>query len=481
MKVILCCPSDSPFAGPFMEKGPISVPLGLAYLGAFIQDISGIEVIGFDNNAMKLSKEEYRIFFQKEKPDIVAISILTPTVYLAWEMARTVKEVIPGAIIVVGGVHCSALPEDTLKEQAIDYGIAGEGEEAFREFVLAIRGNHDPTDIKNLVFRKNGLVIVNPRRPRIKDLDRIPLPARNIFSEFNYGMNVNRRVTSKRNTTIITSRGCPYSCIFCSKSIYGEDFKQRSPQNVIDEFLYLERNGFGEVLIVDDTFTINKKWILDFCGRYCRNNLKIVWNCHARVNTLDEEIVKALKLANCSGLAFGIESGNPEMLKRIDKRITLDQARMAIQLCRKYKLITLCSYIFGLPDDTWESVHDTLRVSLELDSDYANFSVLFITPGSSIYAHLRNKNAIAEGKWDTCIGQSIALPDISICELTPLELQKVLKQAFRRFYFRPRYIIRRLLRVRSFMAFLGLLQGAFLVILFQLQGALKKNQVSARI
>ena len=474
MKVMLSCPSDSPFAGPFMEKGPVSVPLGLAYLGAFIKDLPGIEVVGFDNNALKLDPEEYRKIFQEEKPDIVAISILTPTVYMAWEMARVVKEVAPAAIIVAGGAHCSALAEDTLKEPAIDYGVVGEGEETFRELVLALRDKQDPTGIKNLVYRAKGRVIVNPKRPRMRDLDHIPLPAREIFGDSRYGMNVNRRVTSAKNTTVLTSRGCPYGCIFCSKSVYGREFLQRSPQNVIDELKLLEWEGYGEVLILDDTFTVNKNWVLEFCRLFVEQGLKTVWNCHARVDTIDEDVVKALKQAHCSGLAFGIETGNAAMMKRIDKHITLDEAREAIRLCRKYGLVTLCSYIFGHPDDTWQSVDDTLRFSLELDSDYANFSVLFIAPGSKIFGELRQKKAIEEGHWDHCIGQSKKLPDHSLCELTPAELQAVTRKAFRKFYFRPQYILRRLLRVRSPAMLGGLIRGAYLVVLFELQGVFKK-------
>jgi len=474
MKVMLCCPSDSPFAGPFMEKGPVSVPLGLTYLGAYIKDIPGIEVVGFDNNALKLDREAYRKIFIEEKPDVVAISILTPTVYTAWEMARVVKEMVPTAIVVVGGVHCSALPEDTMREPAIDYGIVGEGEEAFRELVLAIRNKQDTASIKNLVYRANDRVIVNPKRPRLEDLDSIPMPARDIFGDLSYGINVNRRMTSAKNTTVLTSRGCPYGCIFCSKSIYGRDFRQRSPQNVIDEMKFLENEGYGEILILDDTFTVSKKWVLEFCRLFTQQNLKLVWNCHARVDTMDEDVVKALKQANCSGLAFGIESGNSEMLNKINKKITLEQAKKAVQLCREYGLITLCSYIFGHPGDSWQSVNDTLRFSLELDSDYANFSVLFITPGSEIFDNLRENKIIADGKWDHCIGQSKKLPDLSICELTPLELQAVTKRAFRRFYFRPKYILRRLLQVRSAAMLRGLIWGAYLVVLFQLQGVLRK-------
>jgi anaerobic magnesium-protoporphyrin IX monomethyl ester cyclase len=474
MKVMLSCPSDSPFAGPFMEKGPISIPLGLAYLGAYVKDLSGVEIVGFDNNALKLSVEEYRQIFLEEKPDVVAISILTPTVYRAWEMARVAKEAHPSAVVIVGGAHCSALPEDTLQEQAIDYGVVGEGEEAFREFILALRDKQDLKSIRNLVYRSNGRVIVNPKRPRMIDLDHIPLPAREIFGDSKYGMNINRRATSAKNTTVLTSRGCPYGCIFCSKSVYGREFYQRSPQNVIEELKSLEEKGYGEVLILDDTFTVRKSWVVEFCRLFVEQGLKTIWNCHARVDTIDEDVVKALKQARCSGLAFGIETGNPDMMKKIGKNITLDQARTALKLCRQYGLTTLCSYIFGHPGDTWKSVRDTLRFSIELDSDYANFSTLFIAPGSEIFEEARRKKTIAEGNWDHCIGQSKELPDHSLCELTPLELQQVTRKAFRQFYFRPRYIWRKLQRVRSFASFGGLIRGAYLVLLFQLQDVFRK-------
>jgi len=384
-------------------------------------------------------------------------------------MARTVKEVVPRAIVVVGGMHCSALPESTLQEPAIDYGIVGEGEEPFREFLIALQEDRDPTGIRNLVYRRNGRIATNPRRLPIRDIDRIPFPSRDFFDNSKYSMNVNRRATSTKSTTILTSRGCPYGCVFCSKSIYGRNFNQRSPQNVIDEMKMLQREGYGEVLVVDDTFTANKKWVLEFCRLFRDVGLNIKWNCHARVDNITEEIVRSMKQANCTGMAFGIESGNPEILKRIKKGISLEQARTAVRLCRKYKINTLCSYIFGHPGDTRGTVNETLRIALELDSDYANFCVLVPMPGSEIFDDLREKGLIDETHWDHYLAHTKTAPDISLCGLTPAELQTVQKRAFRRFYFRLKYIWRKILRLSSPGALFDLIRGVYLIILFHLQ------------
>lgn len=479
MKVMLTCPNDSPLAASFSEKGGISVPLGLAYLGAYIQDLSDVQVVGFDNNALKLPPAEYREVIRVEAPDVVAISILTATVYTTWEMARTVKEILPKALVVVGGMHCSALPENTLEEPAIDYGVVGEGEEAFRELVITLQAKRDPSGIMNLVYRRDGKVVVNPRRPPIQNLDGIPFPARNLFDNSKYSLNVNRRATSGRSTTILTSRGCPYGCIFCSKSIYGRNFMQRSPQNVVAEMEMLEREGYGEVLIVDDTFTVDRKWILKFCRLFNAQGLKMRWNCHARVNTIDEETVRAMKSAHCTGMAFGIESGNPEMLKKIDKRITLEQAHTAVNLCRKYGISSLCSYIFGHPGDTRATIADTLRVSLELESDFANFGVLIPMPGSRIFDDLMAQGRIDESNWDRYVGHAKTILNISLCELTPVELQAMQKLAFRRFYFRSRYIWRKIRQVRSPVALWGLIRGAYIIILFHLQTIFSKHSSHA--
>lgn len=475
MKVLLACPSDSPLAASFSEKGGISVPLGLAYLGAYVRDLPGIELAGFDNNALKLRPEDYRQIILHEAPDVVAISMLTATVYTAWEMARVVKEVASDTIVVVGGMHCSALPESALQESAINYGIVGEGEEPFREFLSALQEKRNLTGIRNLVYRSNGQIVVNPRRPPIQNIDSIPFPSRNLFDSSKYNMNVNRRATSAKSTTILTSRGCPYGCIFCSKSIYGRNFNQRSPQNVIDEMKILEHEGYGEVLIVDDTFTINKKWVLEFCRLFCDQRLKVKWNCHARVNTIDEEVAQAMKQADCTGMAFGIESGNPEMLKKIDKRITLEEARRAVGLCRKYEISSLCSYIFGHPGDTRETINDTLRIALELDSDYANFCVLVPMPGSKIFDDLLKKGLVDHANWDRYLGHAKAALHYSLCELTPAELQAIQKRAFRRFYFRPKYIWQRLLHLRSPGALFSLIRGAYLIVLFHLQTFFSKR------
>jgi len=478
MKLMLACPNDSPLVASISQKGGISAPLGLAYIGAYILDLSDIELVGLDNNALKLSPAEYRDIFRLEAPDIVAISILTATVYSTWEMARIIKEILPHAIVVVGGMHCSAMPENTMEEPAIDYGVVGEGEEAFRELVIAIRDKQDPTGIKNLVYRSHGRTIVNPRRPRMENLDSIPFPNRNLFDNSKYSLNVNRRATSGRSTTILTSRGCPYGCIFCSKSIYGRDFKQRSPKNVISEMKILEQNGYGEVLIVDDTFTVDRGWVLEFCRLYAHEGLQVRWNCHARVNTIDEETVRTMKAANCTGMAFGIESGNPGMLEKIDKCITLEQAYSAVELCRKHGVSSLCSYIFGHPGDTRSSAEDTLRTAISIDSDYANFCVLVPMPGSKIFDDLQLKGQI-DGHWDRYVGHAREMFAFSLCELTPAELHAMQRRAFRRFYFRPRYIWRNIMKVRSPVALWRLIYGAYVIILFYTQAIFRKRSSGA--
>lgn len=469
MNVLLACPKDSPLAVSFSDKSPVSVPLGLAYLGAYVRDLPGIRLAGLDNNALKLPASEYREIIRSEAPDVVAISVLTATLKTAWEMARTVKDVVPRAVVIVGGMHCSALPENTLEEPAIDYGVTGEGEESFREFLAALCEGRDVVGIPNLVYRRDSRVMVNPRRPPLSELDRIPFPARELFDGAQYGMNLNRRATGARNTTLLTSRGCPYGCVFCSKAVYGRVFRQRSPGNVIAEMLWLEREGYGEVLIVDDTFTVNKTWVLEFCRQCGASGLRLRWNCHARVNVMDEELVVAMKQAGCTSVAFGIESGNPEMLKKIDKRISLDQARRAVMLCRKHGIGTLCSYIFGHPGDTRATVNDTLRVALELDSDYANFCVLVPMPGSKIFDDLMARGVLDTQNWERYLGHAKAVPSMSLCELSPEELHAAQRQAFRKFYFRPRYIWRKLRQVRSAGMLWNLLRGAYLIVLFNLQ------------
>jgi radical SAM superfamily enzyme YgiQ (UPF0313 family) len=475
MKVMLACPNDSALAASFSEKGGISVPLGLAYLAAYVRDIPGIELVGFDNNALKLPAHEYKEIIRREAPDVVAISILTATVYTTWEMARVVREVAPRAKVIVGGMHCSALPENTLEEPAVDYGVVGEGEDTFREFLIALKEKRDPSGIANLVWRKDGTVVVNPRRPALTDLDSIPFPARDIFDNSKYSMNVNRRASDSKSTTVITSRGCPYGCIFCSKSIYGRKFNQRSVKNVIDEMLLLEREGYGEVLVVDDTFTVSKQWVLEFCEQYNKQGLRIKWNCHARVNTIDEDIVSAMKRANCTGMAFGIESGNPEILKIIDKRITLDEARKAVALCRKYAINSLCSYIFGHPGDTRATMEDTLSVAVELDSDYANFCVLVPMPGSKLFDDLLREGKVKLDNWDRYLAHGKKSLDLSLCEASPKELQNMQKRAFRRFYFRPVYIWRKLKTLRSPGALFALIRGVYIIILFQAQTLFAKS------
>lgn len=448
MKILFLRPADSEAFKIFAKAGSISMPIGIAYIAAYLKKF-GHEIKIKDYLTEKYDFNEYQKLLNDFQPAIVGITTATPTIYNAFFLAQETKKINPQIKTIMGGHHVSALPEESITNPAVDFICPGEGEELMIDLIKAIENQAPLSQITGLYYKDNGQVRWTGRREYIKDIDQLPFPARELLNTDQYRISATRKRTTGKADIIVTSRGCPYNCNFCSKSVFGQSIRYRSPENVIKEVEEVINNyGVKEIQFVDDTLTVNHEHVMEICRLIIKKNLKFVWGCHSRVNNLSDEMLSLMRQAGCRELAFGVESGNQEVLDAIGKRIKLSDVKEAVKLCRKNKLLALCGFIIGHIQDTKKTVMETIKFACRLNPDFANFSILTPMPGSQVFQIALAKGLIDNTKYDQLIAISGAKP-IAVGNLSPEELIHYQKLAYRRFYFRPAYLIKKIAKIKS--------------------------------
>lgn len=314
------------------------------------------------------------------RPDIVAVTAYTEQITAVDIVTRKLKKMMPDIPIVLGGVHATALPKETLAElSGIDYIIAGEGEYRLLQLCeyLEKKQFHRIGEIDSLFSRDNGTISGKISKIFIENLDEIPFPDRTL------GENEGYKRSSMSSVPIITGRGCPYNCSFCaSKIIWDRRVRFRSIENVMAEILEISsRTGARKFNLIADTMTTNKKIFLEFCKFIQRNkerNLSFIVN--SRVNELDHQVVEEMKKSGIDAIGLGIESGSQKILDRINKRITISQIKKSIELVNKYKIFCTCHFIIGHPGETENDVQQTINLAKEIASKYISLYINLATP-----------------------------------------------------------------------------------------------------
>ncbi len=354
-------------------------PLGLGYLASIlIQEGFNVKIV--DMAALNQKVDELKSELSREEPSIVAITTTTQTYKNAIEVARLSKSVNPETYTIIGGPHVTFTAEDTLQDMHVDFVVRGEGEFTMLELTKALlRSEGDVRDVKGVSYRKDDRVVNNPSRPLIQDLDCLPFPARELF----------RKELYRLPGSIITSRGCPSRCIFCSAgAMWGRIYRFRSPENVIDEIEHMSSNfDIDTFFIADDTFTIVKDRVRRICGYMKKFDFQ--WFCEARVNTVNKEVLEDMAESGCKVIQYGVESGSQKILNSIRKGITLSQARRAVELTSKAGILPVCSFMFPHPEDTVETAMETKNFMNELSRLGAVVLISMTTPfpGTYLYDH----------------------------------------------------------------------------------------------
>lgn len=418
----------------------LMVPISLPSIAGLLRK-NGFEVKVLDCMAEELDFKEALREVKKYKPKLIVLNFSTATFEGDKEFTLKIKKNLPKSHLTAIGVHVTTMPEQTLIETALDSIIRGEPEETALELALELKKGAKETlkKIKSLSYRGNPNFVSNPARPFIPVLDSLPFPARDLLQNDKYKMPVYNRPY----TLVITGRGCPNNCSFCTASIYyGSKVRMRSAENVLDEVEeILKIQKIEDITFWADSFTFDRNYVLQICEGIKQRKLKFRWMCNARVDRVDPEMLKAMKETGCQIISFGVESGDQKILNHIGKNITLQGIRQCLKWVRQAKIESAVHIIFGLPGETEETIQQTIKFVKEINPDYIQFYSAIPFPGTRFYEEACRKGWITTKNWDDYeLGKNI----ISTPKLPVERLAYWRRRAYLEFYLRPAYIFGRL-------------------------------------
>jgi anaerobic magnesium-protoporphyrin IX monomethyl ester cyclase len=421
-------------------------PLGLLYVASTVEARSDHEVKLIDAIGRQMTFEEVVAEAVAFQPDVVGMSAWTDWWYPAHRMGQLIKEALPEVHMTYGGPHLGIYPNETLDVPFIDSVIVGDGELPFLYLCNMVANGVTDPDLPGLHFAEHGVKSKDTFFIQ-EDLDALPIPNRQLLDRTLYGS-----VLSKTDlvTTMITSRGCPYNCTFCKLNF--QKTLSRSATSVLEEFRQIAALGIKEVEIYDDTFTWSKKRLREICEGLIEADLGVEWAVRDRVGNAQADLLELMYRAGCRRIHYGVESGVNRILDRMRKRINTRQARRAVELAKDAGLIVLTYFMFGNLDETPEDMEETIKLALQLDADYCEFSITIPYAGTEMYTQALEEGVIDEDYWLTYAQnpEPNMLPRV-VEKYASLEvLTEVRNEAVRRFYFRPSYLWREARRVRSF-------------------------------
>lgn len=443
MKFLLLRPGNLIENKEHLTLGPSTVPpLGLLYLGSVLEQ-NGHTVEILDYYMENISKEKLKNIMMSS--DAVGMTIYSDSLKLSVDTSKIIKDIDIDVPLIIGGPHCSYVQERSLEDIPLaDISVIGEGEHVIPELTKYLQGKKSLEDIHGIYYRNNGSII--PAKPIqiIKELDSLPFPSRHLVEKYDYGDFPFGFQLKKMVTSVITSRGCPFNCRFCTRYanvIDGWGFRQRSAENLIQEFEEIDEK-YGSINVVDDSFLANKKRAHKIFDGLIEMGRDIEIVVHgARVDSAEKELYQKMKKAGVKYIYFGLESGNQDVLDWYNKKITLTQIKKAINLCREMNFITIGNFIFGAPLETKNHIENTIDFACSLPLDIVGFGPLIYIPGSQLYAEAVKSNKIAKDE-DIVYADSRR----GLSNFTKEELITYTILAFQRFYLRPSYLISQIYR-----------------------------------
>jgi len=463
MRVLLIFPPTTIY-GDDPSIPPVSQPLGLAYLAAYLER-KGHEVTIVDGRGERTQKEGYltktRYGFSDEQilksvrdfqPDVVGVSNMW-TAYSGdpHRIASAIKSNFPNLPIVFGGSHPSEFPELVLKDNNVDLVVVGEGEITFTEVLEHMKKNLSFKEIKGIAYREDGEVIKTTPRERMGNLDSLPFPARHLLPIDRYLKESYRHefIMRRPNLAMLTSRGCPQKCVFCTvRAVWGRDWEGRSPANVVDEIEMLQKEyGVREVSFMDDDLGRDIPRLHAICDEIINRRVDIKWVPPNGIAhwLLDEELLTKMKKAGCYRVTFGIESGNKETRKFIKKKVPLEQATRMIKHANKIGMWTVSTFIFGFPYEDKQSMRDSIQYAIDSGTDMAVFYLLMPHPTSDVYPVFKSEGLLDldaiidpstyKSEEDfASIGEVLAQRGAQTKYCSPEDLQDMLNEAYQTFF-----------------------------------------------
>ena len=404
-------------------------PLGLLYLAAVLEE-AGFDVDVIDFQSVPEGWDEIATRLRRRPYDFYGISATTAIIKNGYRIADIIKSCWPQAMIVFGGVHPTALPEEAMARESIDFVVRGEGEYAMLELV---RGTA-PEGIEGITYRGDEGVCHVGDDCIVSDLDGLPPPAFHKVDLSRYRPAVGAYLRTPA-MNMMSSRGCPGRCTFCNSA--NVRLRKRSAQKIFDEMQMLSRDyGIREISFYDDTFTALPQKVMQLCELLIEAKLDMTWSCFGRVDTVKAKMLQMMKAAGCHQVMYGIESGNAEILRRIRKPIDPGLAVRAVEMTKAARIITRCTFMLGNPGETEETIEETIRFAIALEPDIALFNVTTPYPGTEMFLWAKEKGYIRTFDWDE---YNLGEPVMVLPTIATEVLKRMYGDSFRRFYLRPRF------------------------------------------
>jgi anaerobic magnesium-protoporphyrin IX monomethyl ester cyclase len=463
MKVLLINPRKTFQAGNIWKSVMGFIPpMGLAQLAAYLREKKA-EVSIIDANAELLDEDglKNRIIETIKKsgiPQFTGVTASTNTFFPAINAAKIAKELMPGTSLIAGGIHATILPDDFLKYDFIDNCIRGEGEIPFFELISGKNKN----SILSLSYKENGNIIHNSLGPVLDNLDSLPLPAYDLLpmSRYKPSLGSYKKLPA---VGMVTSRGCPGKCTFCYGQYFGKKIRYHSAERILAEILHLkEFYGIREISFYDDTFTAVRPNLVKFCNLLINRRIDLSWSCFSRTDLINRDLLKLMKTAGCHQICYGIESGDEEILRNIQKNVSLETAKEAITLTKTAGIEARATFMIGNPGETVKTLKKTFWFAADIDPDIALFNITTPFPGTAMFEWASSNGYINTYNW---ADYDLSKPVMNIPGMTADEISRYYKLFNKRFYLRPWYLMRRALKMTNpdmikagFSAFLTILK-----------------------
>ena len=372
-----------PFFKPFRDNSIFRFPpLGLGYIASALKQKNiSVELV----DCTFLTFEQAIAKVRSSKPDIIGFYSMFSMKKTTIEMAKLLRN--DCRLLVVGGPLPTLEPSGYL--EAFDIAVIGEGEEAMIDIAESYAQDIDISQISGIAYVEKGETRLTPLRKPIENLNALPFPARDQFDNDSYKQYYIRRF-GYSISPLISSRGCPFSCDFCSRPVFGQSFRTRSAANIVDEIEEIIKLGYSRVWFADDCFTLNRSQVMAVCDELVKRDLRIEWECLSRVDTMDSQVASRMRSAGCVRVFFGIESGTNSILDLMRKQITVEQARKAVYNAKEAGLQVGAFFILGYPGENDDTVLRTVRFASSLPLDYLSFTLPYPIPGTSLFERVKN-------------------------------------------------------------------------------------------
>src|SRR3989338_2250937 len=446
MKIILILTP----ARPGEKRKFTAPPLGLLYLGAYVKN-AGHEVSVIDADVEGYTLDELAEKITAAKADLIGITVMTTFAANVLNLCRQIKKIDPNSKICLGGIHITSTGQEMMAESKnVDFLAIGEGENTLTELLDALENKINFSEIRGLVYRdkETGRIVKNEPRPLIQDLDSLPIPDLDLIENLNFKNYSVVHAGNKRVVYILGSRGCPFPCTFCAAYlVHGRKVRFRSPKKIVDEIEFNQKKyGISYVGFKDGTFTLNHQWAKEICQEIIGRKLKINFSVNARVDTINEEILKILKKAGCETIGFGIESGSQRILDKLMKGTNIAQIKEIFKLVNQYKFFTIPSFMIGNPGETKDDIKKTFELAKSIKATIAGFCPLTAFPGTKIYFDAVADGTLKNPKW--YLKRNPADPEEflptgvydGVLKFNDFETEKEVKIVYNKFYLRPAFI-----------------------------------------